>query len=37
MSYEELVNTTTIPDDVIFKHYDGIDFTEDDFFCGKED
>lgn len=37
MSYEELVNTTTIPDDVIFEHYDGIIFTEDDFFCGKED
>lgn len=25
-----------IPDEVIFKHYDGIDFVEDDFFCGKE-
>ena len=37
MSYEDLVNTTNIPDDVIFEHYDEINFTEDDFFCGKED
>lgn len=36
MSYEELANAVNIPDDVIFEHYDGIIFTEDDFFCGKE-
>lgn len=24
---------TIIPDDVIFEHYDGINFTADDFFC----
>ena len=32
-SYEELVNAENIPDDVIFEHYDGIIFTDDDFFC----
>ena len=32
-SYEELVNSENIPDDVIFEHYDGIIFTDDDFFC----
>lgn len=28
-----------IPDEVIFEHYDGIDFTPDDFFCsaGEEE
>ena len=39
-SYEELVNATNIPDDVIFEHYEGITFTDDDFFCtanNKED
>lgn len=25
-----------VSEDVIFRHYDGINFTEDDFFCGKE-
>ena len=36
MSYEELANAVNIPDDVIFEHYDGITFTEDDFFCSEE-
>lgn len=25
-----------IPDDVVFEHYDGIDFVKDDFFCMME-
>ena len=33
ISYVELVESTEIPDDVIFNHYDGILFTDDDFFC----
>lgn len=33
MSYEELSNATNIPDDVIFEHYEGITFSNDDFFC----
>ena len=33
ISYGELVEATEIPDDVIFNHYDGILFTDDDFFC----
>jgi hypothetical protein len=37
ISYKELTDATLIPDDVIFYHYDGIEFVEDDFFCGKED
>ena len=38
ISYEELINAHKIPDDVIFEHYDGTSFTEDDFFdvIGKE-
>lgn len=33
-SYEDLANADEIvPDDVIFREYDGIDFVEDDFFC----
>lgn len=32
ISYGELVDAAEIPDDVIFEHYDGIIFTEDDFF-----
>lgn len=32
-SYEELMDSLDIPDDVIFAHYDDIYFTEDDFFC----
>lgn len=26
-----------VSEDVIFRSYDGINFTEDDFFCSKED
>ena len=33
ISYGELVEATEIPDDVIFNYYDGILFTDDDFFC----
>lgn len=34
VSYGELANADEIvPDDVIFDYYDGIIFTEDDFFC----
>lgn len=33
ISYRELAEATEIPDEVIFNHYDGIIFTEDDFFC----
>ena len=33
ISYGELVEAIEIPDDVIFNHYDGILFTDDDFFC----
>jgi hypothetical protein len=25
-----------IPDELVWKNYDGIHFVEDDFFCGKE-
>lgn len=32
-SYEELIESLDIPDDIIFEHYDGIDFVKDDFFC----
>ena len=33
INYRELVEAIEIPDDVIFNHYDGILFTDDDFFC----
>ena len=34
VSYDELANADEIvPDDVIFNYYDGIIFSEDDFFC----
>ena len=33
ISYQELTDATEIPDDVIFNHYEGMTFTEDDFFC----
>ena len=33
-SYWDLANADDIvPDDVIFKNYDGVDFVKDDFFC----
>lgn len=33
IGYEGLASTTEIPDEVIFNHYEGIIFSEDDFFC----
>ena len=37
----EFVLTAThpneIPDELVLKNYNGIEFVEDDFFCGKED
>ena len=33
LSYGELLDATEIPDEIIFNHYDGIFFTDDDFFC----
>lgn len=33
ISYGELADALDISDDVIFDHFDGIEFTEDDFFC----
>lgn len=34
VSYNELANADEIvPDDVIFNYYDGVIFSEDDFFC----
>jgi hypothetical protein len=35
ISYQEFVDALRTPDEVIFEHYDGICFVEDDFFCGK--
>lgn len=32
-SYQDLADGYSIADEVIFKEYDGIDFTNDDFFC----
>ena len=33
-SYNDLQNADEIvPDDVVFKNYEGIDFTNEDFFC----
>lgn len=32
-SYDDMANVDSlIPDEIIFEHYDGIEFTEDDFF-----
>lgn len=37
-SYDDMANADSlVPDEVIFEHYGGIEFTEDDFFSGKED
>lgn len=33
ISYGELIEAELIPDEVIFEHYAGITFTEDDFFA----
>lgn len=39
ISYQALADVTEIPDEVIFNHYEGMTFTEDDFFCsvGKDE
>lgn len=37
ISYGELLESKNIPDEVIFNHYDGVTFTEDDFFCGHDE
>lgn len=34
IGYEGLERATDIPDEVIFRHYEGIIFSEDDFFSG---
>lgn len=36
ISYGELVGAAEIPDEVIFNHYAGVTFVEDDFFCSCE-
>lgn len=37
VSYDELANADDIvPDDVVFNHYDGVVFSDDDFFCGVD-
>jgi hypothetical protein len=33
ISYGELADSENIPNDVIFNHYNGIVFSNDDFFC----
>ena len=37
ISWGELAVAGEIPDDIIFDHYSGISFTEDDFFCNQQD
>lgn len=32
-SYYDLIKAEDIPDDIIFNHYDGTIFSDDDFFC----
>ena len=32
----EASHPNDIPNELVFKNYDGIHFVEDDFFCGKE-
>ena len=37
-SYYDLVHADElVSEDVIYNYYDGIEFTEDDFYCGKEE
>lgn len=36
LSCEELADTSEIPEEVIFNHYEDMIFTEDDFFCSCE-
>ena len=33
IGYEGLASATEIPDELIFNHYKGIIFSDDDFFC----
>lgn len=33
ISYGELLDAHSIPDDVVYNHYDGINFTKEDFYC----
>ena len=33
IAYGDLIESENIPDEIIFDHYNGITFTEDDFFC----
>lgn len=36
-SYYDLANADDIvPDDVIFRNYEGVDFVDDDFFCSVD-
>jgi hypothetical protein len=36
-TYGDLADAHTICDEELFVHYDGIEFVEEDFFCGKEE
>lgn len=37
-SYDDLIHADElVTEDVIYRYYEGITFTEDDFFCSKED
>lgn len=34
---DDIVSPEQIPDDVIFSHYEGISFTDDDFVCTMQE
>ena len=36
-TWGDLADAHTVCDEELFIHYDGVDFVEDDFFCGKEE
>ena len=36
-SYQDVAEAVGIPDGLVLLEYDGIEFVEEDFFCGKED
>lgn len=36
LSYAELLGSSKIPDETIFKHYEGTHFVKDDFFSSYE-
>ena len=36
-SYKDVAESENIPDGLMFVEYDGIDFTEDDFFYSEEE